>query len=92
MQPVTVKFGSVNGSRSTYLGERVLSEASVKDSVRDLITAGMSVECSWHEVFGRTHQILSGCPSPTDSEVKRKLPFWGIALVTPFEMAIVQVV
>ena len=34
-----------------------------------------------------THAILSGCPSPTDSEVKRKVsPLW-FPLVMPFMFA-----
>ena len=57
----------------TYLGQRVLGQTGIQNGIRDLVPGGVSI-VEGEEGRGRTHAILSGWPSPTDSEVKRKVP------------------
>lgn len=63
--------------RATYLRQWVFLEACIQDSIGDLISTsheGVSQTGNREVDCGITDAILSGCPSPTDSEVKRNDP------------------
>lgn len=73
----------------SYLGERVDSQAGIEDGIGDLIAKRpleliartYSPAGEKGGIPGAPYAILSGCPSPTDSEVKRKEPFPFVAVI-----------
>lgn len=70
--------GGAQGGGDGHLGERVLSETGIENGIRNLIAIFNCQLCHPNRRLEMrcTYAILSGWPSPTDSEVKRKLPWW----------------
>jgi hypothetical protein len=72
------------------LGEGVFRQTRIENCIGNLITVKRFVSASEKHCDNdtQTHAILSGWPSPTDSEVKRKDP-WFFAAVIVMEDVVV---